>query len=62
MKKVNEENKTFHSPGLSWKAKVSEIRGRLKEKDAYAVIVAALDEVACEHNFCQIFLFLCGVS
>ncbi|XP_065071332.1 xaa-Pro aminopeptidase 1-like isoform X2 [Rhopilema esculentum] len=36
--------------GKSWKAKVSEIRGRLKEKDAYGVIVAALDEVAWLFN------------
>ena len=37
-----------NNPGKSWMDKVEQIRGDLVKKNAFAVVVAALDEVACE--------------
>lgn len=31
-----------------WKNKVVQIRQKLQDKDVYAVVIAALDEVACK--------------
>ena len=34
--------------GRSWREKVEDIRSEMKKKDASALVVTALDEVACE--------------
>ena len=33
--------------GKTWQIKIQELQDKLKEKDCYGVVVAALDEVAC---------------
>ena len=33
--------------GQSWEDKVKAMRGKLQEKNAYCVVISALDEVAC---------------
>ena len=35
-------------PGKSWQDKVRELRETLRKKKAYALVVTALDEIACE--------------
>ena len=34
--------------GKTWQIKIQELQDKLKEKGCYGVVVAALDEVACE--------------
>ena len=36
-------------PGKNWEEKVEEIRSKMAVKNAHAVVVSALDEVACNH-------------
>lgn len=41
------------STGKSWHEKIKEVRGTLTKKKADALVVTALDEVACkESNIC----------
>jgi hypothetical protein len=42
--------------GYTWQEKVAQVQSKLKEKNAIAFIVTALDEVACElmYTFCVI--------
>ena len=37
--------------GKTWQLKIQELQDKLKEKDCYGVVVAALDEVACKSVF-----------
>ena len=46
--------------GKSWIDKVKQIRGELAKKNAFAVVVAALDEVACELLTSSVH-FLCNI-
>ena len=38
----------FYVLGKSWQEKIRELRENLKKKRAYALVVTALDEVACK--------------
>lgn len=51
--------------GKSWQEKVIDVRLVMKEKAATALIVTALDEVACKYSIVEIFFscdFGCGCS
>ena len=47
-------NSIADSAGRCWQEKIEDVRKIMKEKDASALVVTALDEVACEH-FASLF-------
>lgn len=41
----------MHDAGISWKDKITALRGKMAERKAPWFVVTALDEVACEYKY-----------